>query len=226
VNLQEKAAVLARTELFKGVDDAARRLIAERVGERVVERGRSVFVQGEPGDRMYVLAEGAVKLYVSSRDGGIVELARHHPPASFGELALLDGGSRSASAEAVERSVLLVVTRAELLRLLRSEEKVAAALLRALGSMVRRTTRQVTDLVFLNLQGRVARQLLLLAEDGNGAGAITRRVTQGELATMVGGARQTVNQALKSLEASGCIRAVGRAFALLDREQLQRLANE
>lgn len=166
MNLQEKAAVLARTELFKGVDDAARRLIAERVGERVVERGRSVFVQGEPGDRMYVLAEGAVKLYVSSRDGGIVELARHQPPASFGELALLDGGPRSASAEAVERSVLLVVIRAELLRLLRSEEKVAEALLRALGTMVRRTTRQVTDLVFLDLRGRVARQLLLLAEDG------------------------------------------------------------
>jgi CRP-like cAMP-binding protein len=103
VNLQEKAAVLARTELFKGVDDAARRVIAERVGERVVERGQSVFVQGEQGDRMYVLAEGAVKLYVSSRDGGIVELARHQPPASFGELALLDNGPRSATAEAVER---------------------------------------------------------------------------------------------------------------------------
>jgi CRP/FNR family cyclic AMP-dependent transcriptional regulator len=225
VNLQEKAAVLARTELFKGVDDAARRLVAERVGERVVERGRSVFVQGEPGDRMYVLAKGAVKLYVSSRDGGIVELARHQPPASFGELALLDGGPRSASAEAVERSVLLVVIRAELLRLLRSEEKVAEALLRALGTMVRRTTRQVTDLVFLDLRGRVARQLLLLAEDGNGAGAVTRRVTQGELATMVGGARQTVNQVLRSLESSGCIRPVGRMFALLDPEQLQRLAN-
>jgi CRP-like cAMP-binding protein len=185
-----------------------------------------VFVQDEPGDRMYVVAEGAVKLYVSSRDGGIVELARHHPPAVFGELALLDGGSRSASAEAVERSLLLVVTRAELLRLLRSEEKVAEALLRLLGAIVRRTTRQVTDLVFLNLRGRVARQLLLLAEDGNGARAITRQVTQGELATMVGGARQTVNQELKSLEASGCIRAAGRAFELRDRAQLQRLANE
>lgn len=226
VNLQEKAEVLSRTELFKGVDEAARRLVAERVAARVVERGRSVFVQDEPGDRMYVLAQGAVKLYVSSRDGGIVELARHHPPASFGELALLDGGPRSASAQAVERSVLLVITRAELLRLLRSEEKVAEALLRALGTMVRRTTRQVTDLVFLSLRGRVARQLLLLAEDGNGAGAVTRQVTQGELATMVGGARQTVNQALKSLETSGCIRAVGRTFALIDRDQLQRLANQ
>jgi len=224
VNLQQKAGVLARTELFKGVDEAARRLIAERVAERVVERGRSVFVQDEPGDRMYVLAEGVVKLYVSSRDGGIVELARHRPPAVFGELALLDGGPRSASAEAVERSTRLVVTRAELLRLLRSEEKVAEALLRLLGAMVRRTTRQVTDLVFLNLRGRVARQLLLLAEDGNGSGAITRQVTQGELATMVGGARQTVNRVLRSLEVRGYIRATGGAFEILDPQQLRWLA--
>jgi CRP/FNR family transcriptional regulator, cyclic AMP receptor protein len=224
VNVQEKAAVLARTELFKGVDGAALRLVAERVGERVIERGRAVFVQGEPGDRMYVLAEGAVKLYVSSREGGIVELARHRPPASFGELALLDGGPRSASAEAVERCTLVAITRSELLRLLRSEERVAEALLRTLGAMVRRTTRQVTDLVFLDLQGRVARQLLLLATDGDGAGAITRRVTQGELATMVGGARQTVNQALRSLEARGLIRTTDGAFEILDHDQLHHLA--
>jgi CRP/FNR family transcriptional regulator, cyclic AMP receptor protein len=226
VNLQQKAEVLARTELFKGVDEAARRLIAERVAERVVERGRAVFVQDEPGDRMYVLAAGAVKLYVCSRDGGIVELARHHPPAVFGELALLDGGPRSASAEAVERSTLLVVTRTELLRLLRSEEQIAEALLRSLGTMVRRTTRQVTDLVFLDLQGRVARQLLLLAEDGGGSGATTRQVTQGDLATMVGGARQTVNQVLRSLEARGFIRIAGRTFELHDRERLRRLADQ
>jgi CRP/FNR family cyclic AMP-dependent transcriptional regulator len=224
VNLQEKAEVLARTELFKGVDDAARRRIAERAAERVVDRGRSVFVQEERGDRMYVLAEGTVKLYVSSRDGGIVELARHHPPAVFGELALLDGGPRSASAEAVERSTLLVVTADQLLGLLRSDEQVAEALLRMLGTIVRRTTRQLTDLVFLNLPGRVARQLLLLASDGDGPGTTTREVTQGELASMVGGARQTVNQVLKSLEASGYIRAAGRRFEVLDQDRLERLA--
>jgi CRP/FNR family transcriptional regulator, cyclic AMP receptor protein len=226
MDLQHRADALGRTEVFQGVDDLARWRIAQRATERIFARGESVFVQDEPGDRMYVLVEGAVKLYVSSRDGDIVELVRHHPPATFGEVSLLDGGRRSASAEAVERSALLVVTRAELLRLLRSEEQVAEALLRALGTMVRRTTQQVTDLVFLDLSGRVARQLLLLAKDGNGAGATTRQVTQGELATMVGGARQTVNQVLKSLEAKGYIQAAGRYFELRDRDQLQRLANE
>jgi CRP/FNR family transcriptional regulator, cyclic AMP receptor protein len=98
VDLQHRAAVLARTELFGGIDEPTRRRIAEHVAERVVEPGQCVFLQDEPGDRMYVLAEGAVKLFVSSRNGGMVELVRHRPPATFGEVALLDGGPRSASA--------------------------------------------------------------------------------------------------------------------------------
>jgi CRP/FNR family cyclic AMP-dependent transcriptional regulator len=222
VDLQHRAAVLARTELFCGIDEATRRRIAEHVAERGVEPGQCVFTQDEPGDRMYVLAEGAVKLFVSSRDGDIVELVRHRPPATFGEVALLDGGPRSASAEAVERSTLLVVTRPELLRLLRAEDQVAEALLRTLGTIVRRTTRQVTDLAFLDLQGRVARQLLVLAGDGNRTARTA--VTQAELASMVSGARQTVNQALRSLESRGYIRADGRSFQILDRERLEHLA--
>jgi CRP-like cAMP-binding protein len=221
VDLQHRAAVLARTAPFCGIDEATRRRIAEHVAERVVEPGQCVFTQDEPGDRMYVLAEGAVKLFVSSRDGGLVELVRHRPPATFGEVALLDGGPRTASAEAVERSTLLVVTRPELLRLLRTEDQVAEALLRTLGTIVRRTTRQVTDLVFLDLRGRVARQLLVLAGDGN----VRTSVTQAELASMVSGARQTVNQALRSLESRGCIRASGRSFEILDRERLEDLAD-
>jgi CRP/FNR family cyclic AMP-dependent transcriptional regulator len=221
VDLQHRADVLARSELFSGIDEATRRRIAEHVAERVVEPGQCVFTQDEPGDRMYVLAEGAVKLFVSSRDGGIVELVRHRPPATFGEVALLDGGPRTASAEAVERSTLLVVTRPELLRLLRTEDQVAEALLRILGTIVRRTTRQVTDLVFLDLRGRVARQLLALAGDGNA----WTSVTQAELASMVSGARQTVNQALRSLESGGYIRASGRSFEILDRERLEDLAD-
>ena len=223
MDLQHRAGVLARTELFGGIDEAARRRIAEHVAERVVERGQCVFTQDEPGDRMYVLADGAVKLFVASRDGGIVELVRHRPPATFGEVALLDGGPRSASAEAVERSTLLVVTRAELLQLLRAEDQVAEALLSTLGAMVRRTTRQVSDLAFLDLQGRIARRLLALATEGDGLPR-TRRVTQAELASMVSGARQTVNQALRSLESRGYIRAGGGGFEILDRERLELLA--
>src|SRR4029450_8193219 len=111
-------------------------------------------------------------------------------------MAMLAGRPRSASAEAVVRSTLLVVTRPELLRLLRTDEQVAEALLRTLGSRAPPPTRQISDLAFLSLQGRVAAKLLDLTEPG---GARTRRITQVELATMVGAARHTGNQALRSL---------------------------
>jgi CRP/FNR family transcriptional regulator, cyclic AMP receptor protein len=218
------ASLLAEVELFGELDDSTRLAIAGRAGRRVVQKGQVVVWQDEPGESMFVLLEGAVKLVVSSKDGELVELARLVAPTSFGELAVLDGGPRSATVEAVERSVLLVVMRAELLRLLRADEKVAEALLRLLGAMVRRTTRQVTELAFLSLQGRVAAKLLELADQVGQGPARTSRVTQVELATMVGAARQSVNQALKSLEARGYIRAAGRAVEILDPQSLRRLA--
>ena len=215
------ALLLGRVEPFKGLDERARLTVVEHATRRVVDKGQMVFWQDDPGEAMFVLLEGSVKLVVCSRDGELIELHRHDAPAVFGELALLDGGPRSASAEAVDRSTLLVVTRPELLRLLRADEQVAEALLSTLGAMVRRTTRQISDLAFLSLQGRVAAKLLDLAEPGRNT---TRRITQVELATMVGGARQTVNQALRSLESRGYIRSSGRTFEILDRDQLRRLA--
>jgi CRP/FNR family transcriptional regulator, cyclic AMP receptor protein len=170
------ALLLGRVEPFRGLDERARLTVVEHAGRRVVDKGQMVFWQDDPGEAMFVLLEGAVKLVVCSRDGELIELHRHDAPAIFGELALLlDAGPRSASAEAVERSTLLVVTRPELLRLLRSDEQVAEALLRTLGAMVRRTTRQISDLAFLSLQGRVAAKLLdLTGPDGSR----TRRITQ------------------------------------------------
>jgi CRP/FNR family transcriptional regulator, cyclic AMP receptor protein len=222
VDIQQRAELLARTELFRGVGQAPRRRIAERLIESTVRKGELVFEQNQPGDRMFIVAEGMVKLYVSSsRHDDIIELVRHVPPAFFGEVALLDDGPRSASAMAVEPSVLLAVTRDDLLRLLRSEDKVPEALLRGLGIIVRRTTRQVSDLAFLSLQGRVAAKLLDLVEPAQGR---TRPITQDELARMVSGARQTVNQVLRSLQSRGYILADGRAIEILDREQLQKLA--
>jgi CRP-like cAMP-binding protein len=215
------ALLLGRVEPFRGLEERARLKVVEHAGRRVVDKGQMVFWQDDPGEAMFVLLDGAVKLVVCSRDGELIELHRHDAPATFGELAMLDGGPRSASAEAVERATLLVVTRPELLRLLRSDDQVAEALLRVLGAMVRRTTRQISDLAFLSLQGRVAAKLLDLTGPGR---ARTRRITQVELATMVGGARQTVNQALRSLESRGYIRSAGRVVEILDREQLRRVA--
>jgi CRP/FNR family transcriptional regulator, cyclic AMP receptor protein len=217
------ASLLGRVEPFRVMDEQARLAMVDQAGFRVVDKGQMVFWQGEEGDAMFVLLDGAVKLIVRSRDGEVMELHRHDAPATFGELAVLDGAPRSASAEAVERATLLVVTRRQLLHLLRDDEQVAEALLRTLGEIVRRTTRQVSDLAFLDLQGRVAAKLLDLVEPAQDR---TRPVTQVELARMVGGARQTVNQVLRSLQSRGIILAEGRSFVILHAEKLRRLAGK
>jgi CRP/FNR family transcriptional regulator, cyclic AMP receptor protein len=222
VNTHQIAELLARVELFSALDEQVLRQVAARWPQRVVPRGATIFVQEELGNRMFVLAEGTVKLILRSSRGHVIELVRHRPPAVFGEVAVLDGGPRSASAEAVEQSRLVIVTRDDFICLLRSDAQVADAMLRSLGAMVRRTTRQVSDLVFLNMQGRVARQVLLLA----GAGALTPPINQSELADMVGGTRQTVNLALRRLEQGGCIRMAGRRIRILDKQELQRRTHE
>lgn len=226
---QQIAELLAETDLFGVLEAATLAEVAQRALVRVVEKGQTIFVQDEPGDRLFVLAEGAIKLVVRSAQGEVVELVRHWRPAVFGEVALLDGGPRSATAEAVERTILVVVTRDELIRLLRSDSQIVDRVLKALGGLIRRADLQATELVFLDLPGRLARRLLELAE---GPGAFphkdgrlrTRRVTQTELANMVGGSRQSVNIALRSLEKRGFVRLSGWTIELLDPTELRRRA--
>jgi CRP-like cAMP-binding protein len=234
VTPRQIAELLAETDLFGVLEASTLAEVAERTMVRVVEKGQTIFVQDEPGDRLFALAEGSVKLVVRSAQGEVVELARHWRPAVFGEVALLDGGPRSATAEAVERTTLVVVTRDELIRLLRSDSQVVDRVLKALGELIRRADLLATELVFLDLPGRLARRLLELAEppDGPAQGAPetgdvrlrTRRVTQTELANMVGGSRQSVNIALRSLEKRGYVRLVGWTIELLDPNELRRRA--
>jgi CRP/FNR family transcriptional regulator, cyclic AMP receptor protein len=221
MDISQVVDLLGRTELFATLDEPTRRRIACGATQTTFAKGRTIFVQDEPGDRMFVLASGAVKLVVRSRHGEIVELARHWPPAVFGQLALLDGGPRSASAEAIERSLLLGIARDQLIDLLQSNNRLVDGLLRSLGQLVRRANRQTTDLVFLDLQGRVARKLLELADTGGGA-LHHRHFTQTELAHMVGGARQTVNLALRTLEERGLIRVSPGSIEILELDELRR----
>ena len=90
--------LLGRVEPFQALDERARLTVVEHGTRRTVDKGQMVFWQDDPGEAMFVLLEGSVKLIVCSRDGELIELHRHVAPASFGELAVLDGGPRSASA--------------------------------------------------------------------------------------------------------------------------------
>jgi CRP/FNR family transcriptional regulator, cyclic AMP receptor protein len=228
---RQKAALLAETKLFDELDEAWLAKLADRAGYQVCEAGQTIFVQDELGDRLFIIVEGVVKLLVRSRSGDSIELVRHTRPAVLGELAVLDGGRRSASAETVEPTTLLYLTDAALFEVMEAQPQVAKALLRRLAGVVRRTTEDLTALAFLDLEGRVARRILSLSESPTGGqGERTapkgRRVTQLEIGQMVSGSRQRVNVALRSLERRGYVALTESGIEIKDCDGLRRRADQ
>jgi CRP/FNR family transcriptional regulator, cyclic AMP receptor protein len=227
----QRVALLGETELFDQLEEETLRKLAERTGHQVFEKGQTIFVQDELGDRLFIVADGVVKVLVRSRSGESIELVRHGRPALLGELAVLDGGPRSASGEAVERTTLLSLTRDDLFEVLRSEPHVAEALLQRLVGMVRRTTQDLAALAFLDLEGRVARRILALSRAPRPASveravARSRRITQTEIAQMVSGSRKRVNGALRSLERRGFIALTESGIEIKDGDGLRRRADQ
>jgi CRP/FNR family transcriptional regulator, cyclic AMP receptor protein len=231
MHIQQRAALLGETKLFGQLAGEPLRKLAERTDHRVFEKRQTIFVQDEFGDRLFIVVEGVVKLLVRSRWGDSIELVRHGRAAVLGEIAVLDSGRRSATAEAVERTVLLSLARNELFDVLSLEPRVAQAMLRGLAEMVRRTTDDLAALAFLDLEGRVARRILDLARTPpptsvEGASGKRRRITQTEIAQMVRGTRQTVNRALRSLERKGLVELTASSIGIKDLEELRRRAEE
>lgn len=220
-------ALLRDTEVFAGFDPATAGELAQRMVRRTYRRGEALFHQGDPGDSLYVLVEGSVAVVVTSENGDRMVLTTLVPPDVLGEIALLDGGSRSASAEAVEETTALVLSRAAFLELVRDQPSFVEQLLRSLGALVRRLSEQASDFVFLDLPGRVAKAIVRLAEDTGGTldgVPVEVAVTQQRLAEMVGGSRQSVNQILHAFAARGILELHGRRVLICRADLLRRRA--
>ncbi|HSO93188.1 MAG TPA: Crp/Fnr family transcriptional regulator [Candidatus Dormibacteraeota bacterium] len=222
--------LLASTRLFGSMATDALQRLAERAVQRSYKRGEVIFREDDPGDALCVVVDGLVKIYLTSSDGDEMLLVTLGPPAVFGELPMIDGGGRSASAAAVEPSTLLVLTRPALLEALSNSPQLTDGLLRSMGSMVRRLTDQAADLVFLDLHGRVAKLLLGLAEDRGVTDAdglaLDLHLTQTDLANMVGGSRQSVNQVLHSFERRGYLALDGRRIVIKRPELLLKRSGQ
>jgi CRP-like cAMP-binding protein len=225
--VDQAAELLLATDLFGGMDPSLAEQVAQRLVRKRYRRGQPLFHQGDPGDALYVLVDGSVSVVMSSENGDRMVLTTLHPPDVLGEIALLDGGVRSASAEAVEETTTLMLSRGTFLELMREHPPLVEHLLRALGRLVRRLSEQASDFVFLDLPGRVAKVLLRLAEDaGHDMPGIPAEitVTQGLLAEMAGGSRQSVNQILQSFQQRGVLELHGRRLLINDPDQLRRRA--
>jgi len=227
---EQVISLLRRTQLFGGLDDDALDRLAASVGQRSYRRGDVIFYEGDAGDSLFVVASGRVKLEVGSRAGDTMLLTTLGAAETFGELALIDQGARSATATALEPTLLLSVSRPTLINLLTERPGLADGLLRGIGTMVRRLTGQAADLALLDLPARVAKLLLMLADQQastSGPGrqpTVEVRLTQTDMANMVGGSRQSVNQILSSFATRGIIDLRGRTIVLRQLDHLRRRA--
>ncbi|HEX2241107.1 MAG TPA: Crp/Fnr family transcriptional regulator [Actinomycetota bacterium] len=215
---EQAKALLRQSSLFSELSEENLDHLSERVVERTFDKGQTIFNQGELGDSVFVVAKGLVKVMINSPDGEEMVLTTVGPPDIFGELAVLDGGPRSAAAEALQRTTALVIDRQTLADLISQRPELEQALVRSLGKVVRRTTEHVSDLAFLHLPERVAKVLLVLADQrGSTEGddrVIDIQLTQTDLASMVGGSRQRVNLILRSFKERGYLEFDGRRIVI------------
>jgi CRP/FNR family cyclic AMP-dependent transcriptional regulator len=205
--------------LFARLGARQRELISQAGVPVVVKRGEIVVQQGDAGDAVYVVARGSLLVARMSRSGERRALSVIEAPGSFGELALLDGRPRSASLEALEECDLIAVSRADFLGLLSRDPRLVDGLLRELGRMIRRLTDQVADASLLDLPARVAKTLVRLVEPHIGSDPSAELVvslSQGKLAELAGGSRQSVNGALATLVSRNLIRIEGRRIVVID----------
>lgn len=190
--------------------------------------GAVMFQEGGPGDSLHIVVEGNVRIAVTSPSGVEAIVAMLGPGEFVGDLALLDGLPRSASAIASQATKTLVVTRTDFTQWLSDRPRAALALLEAISLRIRRTDEQLADLSFLDLPPRLAKRLLKLAAaqrqaEAKGVTGLRVRITQSELASMLGVSRESVNKTLNRFAQQGWVSLGRGSVTVQDPDALRAL---
>ena len=215
--------------LFSALDDEAAQALRASMTEHKAAKGAVIFAEGDPGDRLYVVMHGKVKLGSQADDGRENMFAVLGPGEMFGELSLFDPSPRQANAVALTDVTLLGLANESLQPWLTGRPEVAIGLLRALARRMRKTHGSLSDLVFTDVPGRVAKALIELAkkfgEHQNNGVRVNHDLTQEELAQLVGASRETVNKALADFAQRGWIVLEQKSVLILELDRLQRRAH-
>jgi CRP/FNR family transcriptional regulator, cyclic AMP receptor protein len=226
--VEQAEDALRRAPLFESLDDEETRALRAGVTDVELARGERLFDEGDVGDRLYVVLDGKIKLTRTSADGRENLISLVGPGEMFGELSLFDPRPRTMSATAVTDVRMAALAHDYLRSWLSGHPDVALHLLAALARRLRRTNEVMSDLVFTDVPGRVAKALLDLAarfgvqqEDGL---QVNHDLTQEELAQLVGASRETVNKALADFVARGWIQLHPKSVLLIDTERMRKRA--
>ena len=226
--MEDAEVVLRRAPLFDGLDDEGVRTLRRQTSEIKVARGEHLFLEGQDGDRLYVVLDGKIKLTRAAADGRENLWSVLGPGEMFGELSLFDPRPRTSTASAVTDATLAALAHDALRPWLLERPEVSMHMLQALARRLRRANDVVADLVFTDVPGRVAKNLLDLAdrfgEQERDGLHVHHDLTQEELAQLVGASRETVNKALADFAARGWLQISARSVLILDTERLRKRA--
>jgi CRP/FNR family cyclic AMP-dependent transcriptional regulator len=217
--------LLERVPFLAALPVGDREWLAGCVTRRRFRRGDVVFHKEDPGQSLYIVESGSVRIYLPSPQGADLTLTVLGAGHFFGDLSLLDGSPRSASASALTDSVLLSLERSDFTRLITSRPEAATAVLTVIARRLRETDQMASDLAFLDVGSRLARKLLELAtshgvQRPDGV-LLDVSLTQEELANMIGVTRESVNRNLSLLRRLGLVATAGRRLVLRDPEGLR-----
>ena len=217
--------LLERVPFLAALSDADRQWLAQRVRRRNYARGDIIFQKDDPGEALFIVESGSVRIHVTGTQGTDLTLAVMNPNDFFGDMSLLDGKPRSASASAVTDCQLIVLERDHFTELVRKRPDAALAVLARVTSRLRGSDQMASDLAFLDAAGRLARRLLEIAEQSGvqreDGVLLNVRITQEELATMIGVTRESVNRNLSEFRRLGLIRNEGRKIVIRDQAGLR-----
>jgi CRP/FNR family transcriptional regulator, cyclic AMP receptor protein len=221
--------VLAKAGIFQGLKSSASSALTQQLQPVDFPSGHIVFAEGEPGDRLYIVVSGKVKVGRCSPDGGQNLLTIMGPSDMFGELSIFDPGPRTSTATTITDVRAVSMDRDALRAWIADRPEIAGQLLRVLARRLRRTNNDMADLIFTDVPGRVAKQLLHLGQQfgtrEGGAMRVTHDLTQEEIAQLVGASRETVNKALADFAHRGWIQLDGKSVLISDAERLAKRAH-
>lgn len=213
--------LIREVPLLARLPDADLAALAARGKERRYQPGAVIFHEGEPGDSLHVVMEGRVRISVLSPEGSEATLSFIERGDCFGDLAIFDGGPRTATAKATQPTRTFVVTRNDFMAWITERPAAAIALLETLSRRLRRTDEALADLCFLDLPHRLAKQLLVMSLNAGSAQHPRLKITQSELASLLSVSRESINKQLNLFQREGWIALSRGALTVHDIDALR-----
>lgn len=226
MNQQKLVTFFAEGTLFNNLSADELSQIAQIARERKFDRGQVIFYEGDLGGSLYIIVTGTVKIVVMADDGREHILGLLHAGDFFGEVSLIDGKTRSATAIALDNVSVVMISREDFIRLIRKNPDMSLKIMVTLCERLRKTDKRVESLAFLSAPGRVAQVLLNLAENYAGTGqdkhiTLSHKITRQEFASLAGTSRETLTRVLMDFQDDGLIKLEKNKIHIYDRAQLR-----